>query len=146
MKLLTKKKQKRLMFDLLDIFLMGSDALKAVGTRQPMDPAQALQRQKKMIDAAMDAANIIRGFYGNRLLMEANKQWQQLEQQHGFPLKLKDERQGGQDVKEALDTIAGLDIELVEQYSAQDYDRWRRAVQTLQRFLQPILTDSKPNE
>lgn len=50
MKLLTKKKQKRLMFDLLDIFLMGSDALKAVGTRQPMDPAQALQRQKKMID------------------------------------------------------------------------------------------------
>ena len=146
MKLLTKKKQKRLMFDLLDIFLMGSDALKAVGTRQPMDPAQALQRQKKMIDAAMDAANIIRGFYGNQLLMEANKQWQQLEQQHGFPLKLKDERQGGQDVKEALDTIAGLDIELVEQYSAQDYDRWRRAVQTLQRFLQPILTDSKPNE
>ena len=146
MKILTKKKQKRLMFDLLDIFLMGSDALKAVGTRQPMDPAQALQRQKKMIDAAMDAANIIRGFYGNQLLMEADKQWQQLEQQHGFPLKLNGERQGGQDVKEALDTIAGLDIELVEQYSAQDYDRWRRAVQTLQRFLQPILTDSKPNE
>ena len=146
MKILTKKKQKRLMFDLIDIFLMGSDALKAVGTRQPMDPAQALQRQKKMIDAAVDAANIIRGFYGNRLLMEADKQWQQLEQQHGFPLKLKGERQGGQDIKEALDTIAGLDIELVEQYSAQDYDRWRRAVQTLQRFLQPILTDSKPNE
>ena len=146
MKILTKKKQKRLMFDLIDIFLMGSDALKAVGTRQPMDPAQALQRQKKMIDAAMDAANIIRGFYGNQLLMEADRQWQQLEQQHGFPLKLKDERQGGQDVKEALDTIAGLDIELAGQYSAQDYDRWRRAVQTLQRFLQPILTDRKPNE
>ena len=146
MKIFTKKKQKRLMFDLLDIFLMGSDALKAVGTRQPMDPTQALQRQKKMIDAAMDAANIIRGFYGNQMLMEADKQWQQLEQQHGFPLKLNGERQGGQDVKEALDTIAGLDIELVEQYSAQDYDRWRRAVQTLQRFLQPILTDSKPNE
>ena len=91
MKILTKKKQKRLMFDLIDIFLMGSDALKAVGTRQPMDPAQALQRQMKMIDAAMDAANIIRGFYGNQLLMEADKQWQQLEQQHGFPLKLKDE-------------------------------------------------------
>ena len=31
MKILTKKKQKRLMFDLLDIFLMGSDALKAEG-------------------------------------------------------------------------------------------------------------------
>ena len=146
MKILTKKKQKRLMFDLLDIFLMGSDALKAVGTRQPMDETQALHRQMKMIDAAMDAANIIRGFYGNQLLMEANKQWQQLEQQHGFPLKLNGERQGGQDVKEALDTIAGLDIELAGQYSAQDYDRWRRAVQTLQRFLQPTLTDSKPNE
>ena len=55
MKLLTKKKQKRLMFDLIDIFLMGSDALKAVGTGQPMDPTRALQRQKKMIDAAMDS-------------------------------------------------------------------------------------------
>lgn len=146
MKILTKKKQKKLMFDLIDIFLMGSDALKAIGTRQLMDETQALQRQMKMIGAAMDAANIIRGCYGNQMLMEANKQWQQLEQKHGFPLKLKDERQGGQDIKEALDTIAGLDIELVEQYSAQDYDRWRRAVQTLQRFLQPILTDSKPNE
>ena len=92
MKILTKKKQKRLMFDLIDIFLMGSDALKAVGTRQPMDPTQALQRQMKMIDAAMDAANIIRGFYGNRLLMEADKQKQQLEARHGFPLQLKDEK------------------------------------------------------
>ena len=88
MKILTKKKQKRLMFDLIDIFLMGSDALKAVGTRQPMDETPVLHRQMKMIDAAMDAANIIRGFYGNQLLMEADKQWQQLKQQHGFPLKL----------------------------------------------------------
>ncbi len=92
MKILTKKKQKKLMFDLIDIFLMGSDALKAIGTRQPMDETQALQRQLKMIDAAMDAANIIRGFYGNQMLMEANKQWQELEQKHGFPLKLKDEK------------------------------------------------------
>jgi len=146
MKILTNKKQKRLMSDLLSIYLMGSDALKAIGTRQPMDETQALHRQMKMIDAAMDAANIIRGFYGNHLLMEVDRQKQQMEQKHGFPLKLKDERQGGQDIKGALDTIAGLDIELVEQYSAQDYDRWRRAVQTLQRFLQPILTDHKPNE
>ena len=146
MKILTKKKQERLMHDLLDIYLTGSDALKVIGTRQPIDPTQALHRQMKMTDAAMDAANIIQGFYGNRLLMEVDKQKQELEQQHGFPLKLKDERQGGQDIKEALDTIAGLDIELVEQYSAQDYDRWRRAVQTLQRFLQPILTGHKPNE
>lgn len=80
------------MSDLLDIYLMGSDALKAIGTRQPMDPVQALLRQQKMTSAAMDAANIIRGFYGNRLLMEADRQKQQLEQQHGFPLKLKDEK------------------------------------------------------
>lgn len=92
MKLLTKKKQERLMSDLLDIYLMGSDALKAIGTRHPMDPVQALLRQQKMTSAAMDAANIIRGFYGNRLLMEADRQKQQLEQQHGFPLKLKDEK------------------------------------------------------
>ena len=92
MKILTKKKQERLMSDLLDIYLMGSDGLKAIGTRQPMDETQALHRQMKMIDAAMDAANIIRGFYGNRLLMEADRQKQQLEQQHGFPLKLKDEK------------------------------------------------------
>lgn len=92
MKILTKKKQERLMSDLLDIYLMGSDALKAIGTRQPMDETQALQRQMKMIDAAMDAANIIRGFYGNRLLMEADRQWQELQLKHGFPLKLKDEK------------------------------------------------------
>ena len=92
MKILTKKKQKRLMSDLLDIYLMGSDALKAVGTRQPIDELQALHRQMKMIDAATDAANIIQGFYGNRLLMEVARQKQQLEQQHGFPLKLKDEK------------------------------------------------------
>lgn len=92
MKILTKKKQKRLMFDLIDIYLMGSDALKAIGTRQPMDETQALQRQLKMIDAAMDAANIIRGFYGNRLLMEVDRRKAELEQQHGFPLKLKDEK------------------------------------------------------
>jgi len=134
------------MSDLLNIYLMGSDALKAIGTRQPMDETQALHRQMKMIDAAMDAANIIRGFYGNLLLMEVDRRKAELESRHGFPLELKDERQGGQDIKEALDTIAGLDIELVEQYSAQDYDRWRRAVRTLQRLLQPILTDYKPNE
>ena len=92
MKLLTKKKQERLMSDLLDIYLMGSDALKAIGTCQPMDPVQALHRQQKMTSAAMDAANIIRGFYGNRMLMEVDRQKQQLEQQHGFPLKLKDEK------------------------------------------------------
>ena len=63
MKILTKKKQKRLMFDLIDIFLMGSDALKAVGTRQPMDPTQALQRQMKMIDAAMDAFQMTTRFF-----------------------------------------------------------------------------------
>ena len=144
MKILTKKKQERLMRDLLDIYLMGSDGLKAAGTRQPMNELQVLRRQMKMIDAATDAANIIHGFYGNRLLMEVDRRKAELEQQRGFPLKLKDERQSEQDIKEALDTITGLDIELVEQYSAQDYDRWRRAVQTLQRFLQPILTDHKP--
>lgn len=99
MKILTKEKQERLMSDLLDIYLAGSDALKAIGTRQPMDELEALHRQTKMIDAAMDAANIIRGFYGNRLLMEADRRKAELEQQRGFPLKLKDEKQGGQDKK-----------------------------------------------
>ena len=92
MKILTKKKQKRLMSDLLSIYLMGSDALKAIGTHQPMDETQALHRQMKMIDAAMDAANIIQGFYGNLLLMRVDKRKEEMEQQHGFPLKLKDEK------------------------------------------------------
>jgi hypothetical protein len=43
--------------------------------------------------------------------------------------------------KEAWEIIAGLDIELVEQYSVQEYDRWRDAVQTMQKFLQPILDE-----
>ena len=46
-------------------------------------------------------------------------------------------------IKEAWDIIAGLDIELVEQYSTQEYDRWRDAVQTMQKFLQPILDEPK---
>lgn len=44
-------------------------------------------------------------------------------------------------IKEAWEIIAGLDIELVEQYSVQEYDRWRDAVQTMQKFLQPILDE-----
>ena len=88
MKILTKKKQERLMQDLLDIYLMGSDALKSIGTKQPMDKVQALRRQMKMIDAAMDAANIIHGFYGNRLLMAVEKRKQEMEAEKGFPLDL----------------------------------------------------------
>lgn len=44
-------------------------------------------------------------------------------------------------IKEAWDIIAGLDIELVEQYSGDEYVRWRDAVQTMQKFLQPILDE-----
>lgn len=44
-------------------------------------------------------------------------------------------------IKEAWQTIAGLDIELVEQYSEDEYVRWRDAVQTMQNFLQPILDE-----
>ena len=79
MRILTKKKQQRLMQDLLDIYLMGSDAYKSIGTHQPMDETQALHRQMKMIDAAMDAANIIHGFYGNMLLMAVEKRKQEME-------------------------------------------------------------------
>ena len=93
MKILTKKKQERLMQDLLDIYLMGSDAFKSIGTGQPMDEVQAMHRQTKMIDAAMDAANIIHGFYGNRLLMAVEKRKQEMEAEHGFPLELNDNKE-----------------------------------------------------
>ena len=46
-------------------------------------------------------------------------------------------------IKEAWDIIAGLNIELVEQYSEDEYARWRDAVQTMQKFLQPILDKPK---
>ncbi len=92
MKILTKKKQERLMSDLLDIYLMGSDALKSIGTRQPMDGMQALHRQMKMTDAAMDAANILQGLCGTQLLMEADTRKRELEAKHGFPLKLTGEK------------------------------------------------------
>ena len=78
------------MQDLLDIYLMGSDAYKSIGTHQPMDETQALHRQMKMIDAAMDAANIIHGFYGNMLLMAVERRKQEMEAEQGFPLKLKE--------------------------------------------------------
>ena len=89
MKILSKKKQKRLMNDLLDIFLSGSDALKSIGTDQPIDKVQAMLRQMKMTSAAMDAANIIEGRFGNLLLMEVQKQKAEMEKQQGFPLELK---------------------------------------------------------
>ena len=93
MKILTKKKQERLLQDLLDIYLMGSDAFKSIGTKQPMDEVQAMRRQMKMIDAAMDAANIIHGFYGNRLLMAVEKRKQEMEEEQGFPLKLNEKKE-----------------------------------------------------
>ena len=93
MKILTKKKQERLLQDLLDIYLMGSDAFKSIGTKQPMDEVQAMRRQMKMIDAAMDAANIIHGFYGNRLLMAVEKRKQEMEAEQGFPLKLNEKKE-----------------------------------------------------
>lgn len=46
-------------------------------------------------------------------------------------------------IKEAWGIIAGLDIELVEQYSEVEHDQWRAAVQTMQKFLQPILDEPK---
>ena len=89
MKILMKKKQERLMNDLLDIFLSGSDALKSIGTDQPIDKVQAMLRQMKMIEAAMDAANIIEGRFGSLLLMEVQKQKAEMEKQQGFPLEIK---------------------------------------------------------
>ena len=46
-------------------------------------------------------------------------------------------------IKEAWSIITGLNIELMDQYSVQEYDRWRDAVQTMQKFLQPILDKPK---
>jgi hypothetical protein len=89
MKLLTEKQQDRLMRDLLDIYVLGSDAYKSIGTQQPIDTTQALHRQLKMIDAAMDAADIIKGTYGTTLLMTVDKCKAELEKERGFPLKLK---------------------------------------------------------
>ena len=77
------------MNDLLDIFLSGSDALKSIGTDQHIDKMQAMLRQMKMISAAMDAANIIEGRFGNLLLMEVQKQKAEMEKKEGFPLEMK---------------------------------------------------------
>ena len=46
-------------------------------------------------------------------------------------------------IKEAWNTIASLDIELVEQYSARDCDRWHEAVERLQDFLRPMFVEPK---
>ena len=50
---------------------------------------QAMLRQMKMISAAMDAANIIEGRFGNLLLMEVQKQKAEMEKRQGFPLEMK---------------------------------------------------------
>lgn len=80
------------MHDLLDIYTMGSDALKAIGTKQTdkMDFMQAMQRQMRMTNAAMNASNTIKGLYGSRLLMEVEKRKREMEERDGFPLSVKE--------------------------------------------------------
>ena len=92
MKILTKKKQKELMNNILDLYNFGSDALKAIGTHQTdkFDAMQALIRQKRITEAAMNAADILQGLFGTRLIMEVDKKKHLLELRDGFPLKLKD--------------------------------------------------------
>ena len=92
MKILTKKKQEKLLFDIIDLYNFGSDALKAIGTQQTekFDPFQVVERQKRMIEAAMDAADILQGFVGTRVVMEVDKQKREMEALQGFPLKLKE--------------------------------------------------------
>ena len=46
-------------------------------------------------------------------------------------------------IKEAWNIIASLDIELVEQYSAREYDQWHEAIQTLHDFLRPMFVEPK---
>lgn len=46
-------------------------------------------------------------------------------------------------IKEAWGVIMSLNIELVEQYSARECDRWHKAIQTLQDFLLPRFVDPK---
>lgn len=89
MKILTKKKQQQLMNDLIDLYTMGSDAFKSIGTDQPISKEQAMKRQMRMTEAAMRAANIINGTGGGFLLMEVYKQKSEMEQKQGFPLELK---------------------------------------------------------
>lgn len=93
MKILTKKEQDKLMFDLLDLYTLGSDALKAIGTGQAdaMTAIQALRRQMRMTEAACSAAHIIKGFYGNLLLLKVEERKQEMDERHGFPLELKEQ-------------------------------------------------------
>ena len=90
MKILTEKKQEELMHDLLMLYTLGSDGLKAVGTKQEdkMTPIQALRRQLKMTAAAMDAAHILCGKYGMQLMIAVEKRKKEEEEKHGFPLQL----------------------------------------------------------
>ena len=92
MKIMTKKKQKELMNNILDLYNFGSDALKAIGTHQTdkFDATQALIRQKRITEAAMNAADILQGLFGMRLITEVDKKKHLLELRDGFPLKLKD--------------------------------------------------------
>ena len=94
MKILTKKKQEKLLFDIIDLYNYGSDALKAIGTQQndKFDARQVLERQKRMIEAAMDAADILQGFVGTCIVKEVDKRKREMEAQQGFPLKLKEKK------------------------------------------------------
>lgn len=89
MKILTKKKQKELMNNILDLYNFGSDALKAIGTHQTdkFDAMQALIRQKRITEAAMKAADILQGLFGTRLIMEVDKKKTSFGVKGWFPIE-----------------------------------------------------------
>lgn len=78
------------MYDLLDIYLLGSDTLEAIGTQQAekMDAVQAMLRQQRMTEAAVRAAHTLSGIFGMRLLQTVEDKKREMEDRHGFPLQL----------------------------------------------------------
>lgn len=90
MTFLTKKKQKRMMRDVLELYTIGSEALKAIGTSQAdkIDPVQAMQRQLRMTESAMNIAYNLRGMYGMHLIMAIEKRKQEIEERIGCRDKL----------------------------------------------------------
>ncbi len=91
MKILTKKKQKQVVHDLITIYQIGSDAMKAVGIRrqEAFSIEEAIRLQDIMTNAAFRIVDTIQGVYGVNLFVSIEEEKYKREEKYGWPLKRK---------------------------------------------------------
>ena len=75
MKVLSKKKVEALFDALMNLHLIGSESVKEQAIHQDIDVRTSLRRQRMMVHSAADAAYILKGFFGMRVLQLTHEKY-----------------------------------------------------------------------